>query len=188
MMRRSEGMYHEGMRRDSFERFVGFINVAFARIEMCCFGISVFALSMMMFLVAFDVMMRYGLGNPIPGAQEVTEDYLMVALVFLALSYTFKKGQFVRVTAFLKYIPNCAKKPINVILNLGGLLFMFCLAYSGGKTFIRAMRLGEFSVSVLRYPLAPAYFLAFLGCALLLIRLFISSFRNYEFESTDQQV
>lgn len=152
------------------KKFPG-LGLIMKNIEKVCLYVSLFSTALMMFLISVDALARYLLNSPIVGTYEITEDYLMVALVFLALSYTYTQGGHVRVTLFLRFVPPSIMAPINVFFNLLALGFFLLLTYGGWNIFIRAVHLGEFSSSILRYPLAPAYFLVPLGSFLLCVRL-----------------
>src|SRR5687767_9801347 len=63
----------------------------------------------MMLLTSADALSRYLLNRPILGAYEITEKYLMVALIFLGLSYAFRGGAFIRVTFLVDRLPRRAR-------------------------------------------------------------------------------
>src|SRR5262249_57600784 len=60
--------------------------------------LAIFATGAMMVLTTADTASRYFLNRPILGAYEITEKYLMVAAIFLGLSYAYRGGAFIRVT------------------------------------------------------------------------------------------
>lgn len=141
------------------------------KVEKLCLGGSVVAVILMMLLVTADITGRKLFGMPVPGSVELTEDYLMISLVYLAMSYVYTEGGHVRVTLFRRFIPESMKTPIDVLLSLMGLVFFLIMTVRGWITMIRAIQFGEFSSSVLAYPLAPAYFILALGSALLCYRI-----------------
>lgn len=140
-------------------------------IETICLYVSLVATFAMMFFVTIDVIARRLFQRPITGVVEISEDYLMVALVFLSLSTVYTHGGHVRVTLFLKYIPNYIQRPLNLLLNLASLLFFLLVAAKGWQVTLRALRFKESSNSLLSYPLAPAYFLVVIGSVLLCLRI-----------------
>lgn len=142
-----------------------------ALIERICTTLSVASVIVMAVFITIDVTSRKLLDKPITGCFEITEDYLMVALVFLSLSYVYRQGGHVRVTLFLNYLPSSLMRPLNVLLGIMGLGFFGLVAVLGWKTTMRAIEFKEFSSSVLAYPLAPAYFMVALGSALLCVRI-----------------
>lgn len=136
----------------------------------------------MTLFITMDAVTRYIIGIPIPGAFELTEEYFMPALVFLALSAVYRKGGHVRVSLLLKHIPRPFKRPISYIMDLLSLLFSLIVAYGASITTFAAIQGHEKSMSVLAYPLAPAFAVAMIGFGFLTIRLLISFFYPIEFE------
>ena len=74
------------------------IGKALWRCELALFYTSVVATIGIMCLTSADALSRYLLNRPIIGAYEITEKYLMVAAIFLGLSYAYRGGVFIRVT------------------------------------------------------------------------------------------
>ncbi len=140
-------------------------------LEKTCAALSVCSVLVMMLLVTADVTGRKFFNHPIPGVVEITEEYLMIALVFLAMSYVFMQGGHVRVVLFRRFFPERVKLPLDIFLNFLALVFFALIAIMGWQTTLRAVRFGEFSACILAYPLAPAYFLLTLGSALLCVRI-----------------
>jgi TRAP-type C4-dicarboxylate transport system permease small subunit len=130
----------------------------------------------MMIFISADALGRYILNMPITGQYEITEDYLMVALVFLSLSHTYVMGGHVRVTILLRFIPSPLKFVLNTLFNSMAAVFFALLTYATFGVFTEAVEVGEFSPNILRYPMAPAYFLVPLGSAILCIRLIQDTF------------
>src|SRR5258706_14201492 len=79
----------------------------------------------MMCLTSADALSRYLLNRPITGAYEITEKYLMVAAIFLGLSYAYRGGVFIRVTFLVDRLPSMLKLAANYVAYLISL--MFCL-------------------------------------------------------------
>ena len=66
---------------------------------------GVLATFVMMLLTSADALSRYLLNRPIIGAYEITEKYLMVAAIYLGLSYAYRGGVFIRVTFLVDRLP-----------------------------------------------------------------------------------
>jgi TRAP-type C4-dicarboxylate transport system permease small subunit len=141
--------------------------------KICLAGAILSALAIMLLTVA-DVILRKMAGTAIFGLYGITEEYLMVALVFLSISYVYSKGGHVRVTLFEKYIPRHAKLIIDKIIEIMALSFFLLLAVAGWQAAFEAWEFNEISSSGLGYPLAPAIFMVFLGCAATSLRIMIS--------------
>lgn len=149
------------------------------KVEEIIVSISGIAVTLIMLLTTYDIIMRKIFGSGIPSLYEITEDYLMVAMIFLAISYVQRIGGHVRVTLFEKYIPRRYRPLIKKISDVLALvLFVLILVY-GGQSAVEAFNAGELSTSELAYPMAPALFLvpigAFLTCLRILKSLFTES-------------
>ncbi|HHW43510.1 MAG TPA: TRAP transporter small permease [Desulfotomaculum sp.] len=140
-------------------------------IEWICMTCSVISVLVMMLLVTADVVGRKFFHHPIPGSVEINEEYVMIALVYLAMSYVYKEGGHVRVTLFRHFIPGPVKTVVDTGLNILGLLFFALIVLLGWQTSLRAIRFQETSSCLLAYPMAPAYLILTLGAALLCIRI-----------------
>src|SRR5260370_36190089 len=106
---RGEALQFLGRWLDHFERVLIFAGVL--------------ATFLMMALTSADALSRYLLNRPITGAYELTEKYLMVAAVFLGLSYAYRGGVFIRVTFLVDRLPSMLKRAPNYVASLLSLLF-----------------------------------------------------------------
>ncbi|WP_353928707.1 TRAP transporter small permease [Desulfofundulus kuznetsovii] len=125
----------------------------------------------MMLLVTADVTGRKFFGQPIPGSVEINEEYLMVTMVYLAMSYVYIQGGHVRVTLIRRFLPQVFLKVIDPCLNALGLAFFSLITYFGWQKTATALKFKETSSCILAFPMAPAYFLLTLGAALLCVRI-----------------
>lgn len=139
--------------------------------EGVCVRVSSVSLLSVMALTTLDVLARKLFDYSLPSLFEFTEDYLMVALVFLSLSHVFTAGGHVRVTIFEKFIPVGLRRPLKLLLDLPALGMFGLIAVLGWNNAARSLQFGEVSSSLLAYPLAPALFLVPLGSALLCLRI-----------------
>lgn len=141
-------------------------------IEKICMGLSTASVIAMMLLVTTDVTGRKFFDAPVPGSVELIEDYLMITLVYLAMSYVYTQGGHVRVVLFRKFIPVHLRSPVDVVLNVLAFVFFALVAGGGLSTALRALKFKEYSSCILAYPMAPAYFILTLGSIFLCIRIF----------------
>jgi TRAP-type transport system small permease protein len=149
-------------------------------VEKIFLAVSSGAILVIMFITTFDLLARKVFDYSIPSLYEFTEDYLMVSLVFLSISYVYVLGGHVRVTLLEPYFPRGIKKPLELFLKSLGLIFFILITLKGWDVTVRAYQFGEVSSSVLAYPLAPAFFLVPLGSALVCVRIFQSLFTSWE--------
>ena len=79
------------------------------RCELALLYVGVFATFAMMCLTSADALSRYAFNRPILGAFEITEKYLMVAAIFMGLSYGYRGGLFIRVTFLVDRLSGAAR-------------------------------------------------------------------------------
>ncbi len=148
------------------------INKWIDRVESVALGISILTLLVIMFVTALDVFFRKTTGLFIPSLYEITEEYLMVILVFLSMSHVYKIGGNVRLTLFVdRFFSPKIMAPINAILKVFYLLFFALMVKQGFESAMQAWKFNEVSSCILAYPLAPALFMVPIGAFLVCIRI-----------------
>src|SRR5262245_2618530 len=112
-------------RNDSnrIESCVKFIGKLLWRCELVLVNAGVLATVVMMLLTSADALSRYLLNRPIIGAYELTEKYLMVAAIYLGLSYAYRGGVFIRVTFVVDRLPPTLKLAANYFAHLVSIAF-----------------------------------------------------------------
>jgi TRAP-type C4-dicarboxylate transport system permease small subunit len=144
---------------------------ALGKLELLCMAGSCFALAAIMLLITADVAVRKVTDVSIPGVFEITEDYLMVAIVFLAVSYVYRIGGHVRVTLFVRHVPRGTRFYLELFNNLAALVFFLLIAVMGWQSAMSALAFGEVSSGAVVYPIAPALFLVPAGAGLTCLRI-----------------
>jgi TRAP-type C4-dicarboxylate transport system permease small subunit len=137
---------------------------------------------LMMLLTTFDLLSRKFLDYSIPSLYEFTEDYLMVGLVFLTISYVYAQGGHVRVTLFEHLLPRRFRLVWEKLHQLMALVLFFFIAVKGWEAALRAYEFNEMSNSVLAYPLAPALMLVPVGSAMLCLRILQALFNQLKLQ------
>jgi TRAP-type transport system small permease protein len=135
--------------------------------------ISSITLFIMMLWIFADVTLRYFFNSPIQGTIELTGEYLMVILVYLAISDTQKFDEHIKVTFLEGKFSEGVKKVTKFITNLlAAALFLFVsiLNFRMGLDYLEQ---NIKSVGVLSYPLAPALFIISVGLIMITIRLLL---------------
>ncbi len=132
------------------------------------------SLLLMMVWITSDASGRYLFDHPIRGTYEFSEEYLMVILIFLALSFTYVQGGHVRITVFLRFFPKAIQRWLSVINDLLGLIFFILLTVASWGVAMRALQMHVVSNNILQYPLAPSFFMVPIGSGLLALRIFQS--------------
>lgn len=141
------------------------------RIEAVFTLTAVAVTAVTMVLTTADALGRYLFTRPIVGAFEITADYLLVALVFLAASYSYRTGSFVRVTFFLERVPARVRRVADHLAQVLSILIAAGLLVSASMQAQRTLASGTLSTSLLAYPLGPAHVVGVLGLLMLTVRL-----------------
>jgi len=142
------------------------------RCELALVYTSVVATIAIMGLTSADALSRYLFNRPITGAYEITEKYLMVAAIFLGLSYAYRGGVFIRVTFLVDRLPRPLQLSVNYAAHLVSLLFCMISLVATGQQALRGLR-EETTLSALPLLVGPAYCLVPLGFFALTILMLI---------------
>ena len=142
------------------------------RCELALVYTSVVATIAIMCLTSADALSRYLFNRPITGAYEITEKYLMVAAIFLGLSYAYRGGVFIRVTFLVDRLPRPLQLSVNYAAHLASLLFCVISLVATGQQALRGLR-EETTLSALPLLVGPAYCLVPLGFFALTILMLI---------------
>jgi TRAP-type C4-dicarboxylate transport system permease small subunit len=134
----------------------------FARGELVLVYAGVLATFAMMCLTSADALSRYLLKRPIIGAYEITEKYLMVAAIFLGLSYAFRGGVFIRVTFLVDRLPPLWQQLANHAAHLLSIAFCVIVLAATAQQAVRALS-DDTTLSALPIPVGPAYWFVPLG-------------------------
>lgn len=116
-------------------------------------AIGAAVLAAMMFLTAADVVMRYILNRPIPGAFELAE-YMMAFIVPFGIAYCAAQKGHVTVELFIKNTPKSFQKILGLITSFITLIFAALVAWQNilyiGETYT-----DHLASSVLLIPAYP---------------------------------
>ena len=142
-----------------------------ARVELWIIYAGAFATFAMMCLTSADAVSRYLFNRPIVGAYEITEKYLMVAAVFLGLSYAYRGGGFIRVTFLVDRLPGGLKLLADYLAHAISLAFCLILLVATTQQAIRALD-DDTTLSALPLRVGPAYWFVPLGFLALTVLVF----------------
>ena len=109
------------------------------RAELALLYVGALATFLMMCLTTADAFSRYVLNLPITGAYEITEKYLMVAAIFLGLSYAYRGGGFIRVTFLVDRLPRRGKLLADYVAHAVSLVFCVVFVFATTRQAIRAL-------------------------------------------------
>ena len=132
------------------------------RCELVLVYAGVLATVIMMLLTSADALSRYAFNRPIIGAYEITEKYLMVAAIYLGLSYAYRGGVFIRVTFLVDRLPPTLKLAANYFAHVVSLAFCLVVLVATTGQALRGLR-DDTELSSLPILVGPAYCLVPLG-------------------------
>jgi len=121
-----------------------------------------------------DVILRYVFNAPFSGSFEFTE-YLMSAIVFLAMAYTGWAGGHVSVDLFEKWLDRPALRFLPAIMALLGSVLFAVIAWQATRETIATI--GQFS-NMLRWPHYPFRFIVAFGAAMFALVLLIQAIQS----------
>ena len=123
---------------------------------------AIAATAIMMLLTSADALFRYAFNAPILGAYEITEKYLMVAAIFLGLSYAYRGGVFIRVTFLVDRLPPPWKIAANHLSHALSLLYCAIFIAATLQQALRSLS-DDTTMTVLPILVGPAYMLVPIG-------------------------
>jgi len=118
----------------------------------------------MMLHISVDVVFRGVLDTTLKGTLDVTSDWWMVTMVFLALAYAQLRNEHVRATVVTELLPDRWQRvaEIATVALMG--LFALGLAYFGWTSAMDSLDIGESSDNLRWLPLWPFRFMIPIGC------------------------
>jgi TRAP-type C4-dicarboxylate transport system permease small subunit len=117
------------------------------------------------------------LDRPLMVADEVSA-YMLVALSFLGLAYTWRQGGHVRITILVSRLPGKAAAWVRLIGLIMTFIFMIELDRAAYKMIVYALQINLRSSTWLMFPLFWPQLTVFIGFVLLTLLLVIDIFRT----------
>lgn len=136
---------------------------------------AVFMLATML-LVSFDALLRYMFNAPLLFQYTLTEDYLLVGLVCLSLSWGYRTGGYIRINGVATLLP----PRLAEWIVRAGLLFsagyVATLGWKGGEEFVKSYISGEAKIGAVAWPVWASWIWIPVGLGLLTLRLLLAAF------------
>lgn len=133
-----------------------------------------------MVLVTVDAVSRHFFSAPLSFAFTLTEAYLMVAGITLALPWGYRSGGRIRITLLTDSLPDGVQR---TLFRLGSILAIPYLAamcwLSAGKT-IEAFANNEYTMGLIDWPVGWSWIWVPIGLAVLTLRVLLDLFRPVE--------
>jgi TRAP-type C4-dicarboxylate transport system permease small subunit len=131
--------------------------------ELVMLYVSTMSTFVLMLLTTADAGGRYIFNKPITGAYEISTNYLEIAAIFMAVSYGYREGAYIRVTFMIDRLPGKVKLVVNYLVQVASMLYGVLLVIA---TFQQALRVisDHTTLSSLDFiPLGPAYVIVPVG-------------------------
>lgn len=132
------------------------------RCELLLVYLAVVACGAMMLLTSADALARYLLNSPILGAYEITEKYLIVAMIFLGLSYAYRGGVFIRVTFLVDRMPRGLRVAADHLSHLISIAYALIFLVATAQQAVRALS-DTATMTTLPILTGPAYVMVPVG-------------------------
>ncbi|MBP2075856.1 TRAP transporter small permease [Oceanobacillus polygoni] len=149
----------------------------FDRLEVLSLRLSQVALVIMMLLTTSDAVSRYIFNQSIVGAYEITEMYVMVALVFLSMSFVKKVDGHIRLDILFEKFPIKVQHFLDAFYSLLAAAMFFFIGLRGLNMTLEAIQYQYVAAGLINLPLWLSYIWLPIGSFLFVIRLLISSIR-----------
>jgi TRAP-type transport system small permease protein len=159
----------------------------FEKFEVIFLRLSQAAVLIMMILTSFDALSRYFFRNPITGAYEIIERYLMLMLVFLSISYVQRHDGHIRLDILFERYPKHVQDILNSIYYFLTAFLMFFIGYEGMIITANAFSNNLLTTGLINFPLWLSYIWIPIGAFLFMIRLIIMALSTARFRKEKNQ-
>lgn len=119
---------------------------------------------LMVLQIIVDVAGRTLFHRPLAGTLDMTSDWWMVAMVFLALGYAQMRNEHIRATMVTELMPEAWQRWAGVATVVLVALLALAMAYYGWTAALDSYAIRESSENVRWLPLWPFRFVVPLGC------------------------
>ena len=126
----------------------------------------------MVLLIWYEVLMRYIAGQPPIIAEELTA-YMLVAVSFLGMAYTWRERGHVRVTALVSRLPTKVSNWLRLITLVLAFAFTIAITHSSYSYLAHSFRVGMVSSTYYRIPLQGPQMTILIGFILLALLLLV---------------
>ena len=121
---------------DSFDRGTGLV------IDRLCLGAAVAAVGAALFVVAAQVVFRYGLNDSLIWAEEFAR-FALIWAAFLGAPVAYRRGEHVGVTLLIENLPGFLARVLIFLTHILAIGFAGILAWEGWFLTLRVFARGE---------------------------------------------
>ena len=130
-----------------------------------------------MLLVTADALLRHLFDNPLTFQIALTEKYLLVTMILMAMPWGFRTGGYIRIDELTRRLPI----PVAEVVLRAGLValavYIALLALRSWTRFHEALLRDEVVLGVIDWPVAWSWFPLPVGLGMLSVRLLIEACR-----------
>ena len=128
------------------------------------------------FIVSYEVIMRYLFNSPTIWVNEVSR-FLQIWATYLALTYSFHKQDFIRITVIYDRLNKTGKKILDFISFIFIIIFSCFVVYYGWLIAYDSLKVGRTSSTILDVPSFLTELAIPLCFAFLVIRVIFEAIR-----------
>jgi len=128
------------------------------------------------FIVSYEVFMRYLFNSPTIWVNEVSR-FLQIWATYLALTYSFHKQDFIRITVIYDRLNETGKKILDFISFIFIIIFSCFVVYYGWLIAYDSLKVGRTSSTILDVPSFLTELAIPLCFAFLVIRVILEAIR-----------
>jgi len=128
------------------------------------------------FIVSYEVIMRYLFNSPTIWVNEVSR-FLQIWATYLALTYSFHKQDFIRITVIYDRLNETGKKILDFISFIFIIIFSCFVVYYGWLIAYDSLKVGRTSSTILDVPSFLTELAIPLCFAFLVIRVILEAIR-----------
>ncbi len=128
-----------------------------------------------MTLISLDALLRYVFNSPLKFQYTLTEDYLLVAVIALALPWGFRTGGYIRVNALASFIPKMANRLLIRAGLLASAVYMAVLSWKSAQHFFKLLAADQIKIGLIDWPVHYSWIWIPIGCGMLSLRLLLTA-------------
>jgi TRAP-type C4-dicarboxylate transport system permease small subunit len=160
----------------SMHRIYNAVDRALRIFEFASVLIAAGFLLITMVLVSSDALLRYAFNAPLAFQYTLTEDYLLIGIIVMAMSWGFRTGGYIRIAGLAALLPS---QLMNFLIRAGILVssaYVGVLAWTAGRRFVAVFMSNEAKIGVIDWPTWLSWIWIPVGCGLLALRLVLIAF------------
>ena len=149
--------------------------------NLLCATLAGFLLLFVTLSIFVDVFLRYVFSRPSIWITEVST-YLFLYIIYLATAYTLQQGTHIKVTFLLDPLPPRARRIVNLVTSIFGIVFTVVLLWQSSIMTWSAFMGNWTSPTILSAPYAYIHGVMVLGSLLLLLTFICTTILEFRGE------